>query len=123
MPTLSLVGMFVQGRAVEGRQPVRIVGEMARHPIEDDRESGAMTGVDQFEKIVRRAEPAGRSVKSRRLVAPRPVERMLRDGQKFDVREAEIGDVGRKLLRQLPVSKPAIAALRRAPPRAEMDLI
>ena len=50
MPPLPLVGMLVQRSPVELRQSVRIVGKMPRHPVQNDREAGAMAGIDQGRK-------------------------------------------------------------------------
>ena len=40
MAALPRIGMLVERGAVESAEPVRIVGEMARHPVEDDAEPG-----------------------------------------------------------------------------------
>ena len=89
------IGVLVERRAVEVRQSMPIVGEVTRHPVENDAEAGAMTGVDQRREIGRAAEPAGRREHSRRLIAPGAVEGMLGDRQEFHVREVEIADIGR----------------------------
>ena len=39
--------MLVQRRAVEARQPVRVLRKVAGHPVEDHAEPGLMTGVDE----------------------------------------------------------------------------
>src|SRR5260370_10384530 len=80
-----------------------------------------MAGIHQSGKILRTAKTAGRRVQAGRLIAPRAVERVFADRQKFDVGEAEIADIARKLLRQVAIGQPFIVAL--APPRAEVDLV
>ena len=82
-----------------------------------------MAGVDEIREILRRAEPAGRRVHSGRLVAPRAVERMLRDRHQLDVGEAHVGDVIRQLLGELAIGQPAAAVFGLPPPRAEMHLV
>ena len=44
--------MLVERRSVEPAEPVRIVGKMSRHPIEDHGEAGAVAGIDSAEKSV-----------------------------------------------------------------------
>ena len=94
MPALLRIGVLVERGAVEAGKPVRVVGEMAGHPVEQHAEAGAVAGVDQCDEIFRRAEAAGRREQTGRLIAPRAVERMLGDRQEFDVGEAHVGDVG-----------------------------
>ena len=48
---------------------------------------------------------------------------MLHHGHQLDVREAEFGHVVGERGRQLAVSEPAIALLRHAPPRAEVNFV
>ena len=121
MAALLRVGVLVERGAVEMAEAVRIVGKMAGHPVEHHAEAFAMAGIDQRGKILRRAEPAGRREQAGRLIAPGAVERMLADRQEFDMGEAEIADIARKLLGQLAIGQPLVVAL--APPRAEMDLV
>ena len=73
------------------------------------------------------AELVGQPVAARRrevagaLIAPRVVERMLRDGQQLDVREAEVRDVVGELARDLAVAQET--ARGPAAPRAEVHLV
>ena len=48
MVALARVGVLVEMGAVEQPEPVRIVREMARDPIEDDADSGRMRGLDEM---------------------------------------------------------------------------
>src|SRR6266705_1426742 len=123
MAALHRIGMFVNCRAVELTEPVRIVREMPGHPIENDSQAGAMASVHQAGKVGRRAESAGGSEQAGWLVAPGSVERLLADRQEFDVGEAEITRIGRQFLCQLAVAQPPTAFLRPATPRAEMYFI
>ncbi len=120
---LARVGMLVERGAVELREAMRIVGEMARHPIENDAKPGTMAGVDQRRKIRRAAEPARRRELSGRLIAPGAVERMLGDRQELHMREVQVADIGRKLVRKLAIGEPAAAFLGPSPPGAEMHFI
>jgi hypothetical protein len=45
--------MFVESGAVELAKPVRVVGKMAGHPVEQHAEPLAMAGIDQRGKILR----------------------------------------------------------------------
>ncbi len=121
MAALQGIGVLKERGAVEMTEAVRIVREMPGHPIEDYAEALAVAGIDQRGKIGGRAEPAGRRKQAGRLIAPGAVERMLGDGQKLDMGEAEVARIGRKLFGEVTVGQPFILAL--APPRAEMNLV
>src|SRR5579883_1631801 len=53
---LARIGMFVESRAVEAIQRVRVAREMAWHPIEHDADAGLMTAVHEIPEIVGRSE-------------------------------------------------------------------
>ena len=114
MAALLRIVMLVERGAVEAAEPVRIVGEMPGHPVQDDGEPGAVAGIDQGGEIGRGAEAAGRREQAGRLIAPGAVERMLADRQEFDVGEAHVAHIGRQLLRQLAVGEPAAALVAAA---------
>jgi hypothetical protein len=123
MTALSRIDVLVQRGSVELSEPVRIIGEMPRHPIEQDRKAGAMAGIDQRREIGRRAEAAGRRKQSGRLITPGAVEGMLGHRHEFDMGEAEVARVGRQHVGELAIAEPAAALLRPAAPRAEMHLV
>ena len=123
MTALPRIDMLVQCGAVELAEPMRIVGEMSRHPVEHDGKAGAMAGIDQGREIGGRAEPAGGREQSGRLVTPGAVEGMLGDRHEFDMREAEIVRIGRQLLGELAIAEPTAALLRSAAPGAQMHLV
>ncbi|WP_415168229.1 hypothetical protein [Propionivibrio sp.] len=80
-----------------------------------------MAGRDEIAEAFGRAEARGRRVQAERLVAPGAVERMLRDRQQFQVREAEVGGVGNQGFGEAPpVEETAVLA---APPGTEMDFV
>jgi hypothetical protein len=122
MPPLLRIGMLVKRGTVEAAEPVWIVGEMPRHPVEDHGDAGAVAGVHQRSEIGGRAEAAGRREQAGRLVSPRAVERVLGDREEFHVREAKVAQVGGQLLGKLTIGEPA-AILRVPPPGAEMHLV
>nr|WP_291608518.1 hypothetical protein [Bradyrhizobium sp.] len=114
MPALLGIGMLVERGAVEMAEPVRIVGEMAGHPVEQHAKAFGMAGIDQRGEIGRRAEAAGRREQPGRLIAPGAVERMLADRQEFDMGKTHVAGVARQLLGKLAIGQPAVAVL--APP-------
>ncbi len=120
---LHRVGVLVKRGAVEPPEPVRIVGEMPGHPVEQYAEALAVAGVDQHREIFRRAEAACWREQPGRLVAPRAVERMLGHRHQLDMGEAHVGGIIGQLLRQFAIGEPARAFIRIAPPRAEMHLV
>src|SRR6266436_3697013 len=87
METLAGILVLVKRRAVEAREAVRIVREMARHPIEDHADIGAVTGIDKLRKVLRRAVAGGRRELGERLIAPRAAEWMFHDREQFHMGE------------------------------------
>ncbi len=123
MAPLHRIGVLVERGAVELRQPVRIVGEMPRHPVQHHGEPGVVARIDEMQEIVGAAVAARRCIEAGRLIAPGSVERMLHHRQELDVGEAEVARVGRQFLRELAVTQPAIALLGAASPGTEVDLV
>jgi len=70
MLALPRVGMLVEVRAVELGQPVRILGEVRRHPIENHADPGLVAVVDEVPELVRISEAAGRRVIAGNLISP-----------------------------------------------------
>ena len=101
--------MFVEMRAVEECQAVRVAREMRGRPVEKHADAFLVAAVDEIHEIVGRAEAAGHRVIADRLIAPRRIERMLHDRQQFDVRVAHLLDVGNQLVRQFAIGEPAIS--------------
>ena len=50
---LQRIGVFIERRAVEVTEPVRVVGKMPRHPVEQHANTFAMTGIDEMGEIGR----------------------------------------------------------------------
>src|SRR5262249_26372490 len=89
LDSLAWVGVLIEVRAVKEAQPVRIVGKVRRHPIENHPNAMLVQGVNEVHKILRGAVATGWRKKTRDLVAPGAVEGMLHDGQELDMREAQ----------------------------------
>ena len=99
------VGMLVHRGAVEVRQGPLVAGEVCRHPVENDADAARMEDVDELAEVVGRPEAGGRRVVPRHLVAPRPTEGVLGDGQQLDVGEAQPGCVIGQRVRRLAVGQ------------------
>ena len=117
------VGVLEEVRAVEVGEPVLVAGEVRRHPVEDDPEPALVQVVDHPHQVLGRAVPPRRREVTRRLVAPRAVERVLHHRQQLDVREAErervIGERGA----ELAVGERAVVLFGHATPRAEVHFV
>ena len=98
------VGVLVERGAVEERQPVRIFGEVRRHPVHDHADARLMAAIHEVHEIVGRAEARGGREVADHLVAPRTRERMLHDRQQLDVRVAHALHVLHQLDGQLAVA-------------------
>jgi hypothetical protein len=96
---------------------------MRRHPVEDDPEACPVKPIDECPQVVGRAEEGRRREESRYLIAPRPAERVVHDGEKLDVREAEVRRVVGELVGELEVRERAIALDGVPSPRPEVDLV
>ena len=108
MLALARVGVLVERRAVEVGQPVRVLREVRRHPIDDHADARLVAAVDEVHEIVGRAEARGGREVADHLVAPRSGERMLHDGQQFDVRVAHLLHVLHQLDGQLAIGQRSV---------------
>src|ERR1041385_5258543 len=118
MEALARIGVFEQMRAVEIREAVLVGRKMRRYPIEDHADAVLVQHVDEVHEILRRAVAARRREKSRALVAPRAIERMLHDRQELDVREIHLAHVLGERAGDLAIAEWAIVVVGIAPPRA-----
>ena len=105
MIALARVGVLVQMRAVEARQPVLVGGEVRGDPVEHHADAALMQVIDEVHEILRRAVAGARREIARDLVAPRAVERVLHHRQQLDVGEAHVGHVVGELMRHLTVAQ------------------
>src|ERR1700728_2881605 len=94
MIPLERIEMFEQRSAIEARQSVRIGGEVRRHPVENDADTGGVQRLDETYQPLGRSELAARSEKAQRLIAPRSAEREFGDRQQFEVREMHFDQIG-----------------------------
>ena len=123
LPVLGalLVVRFVERHAVEVAKPLLVLAEVARHPVHDDGDAVRMCRVDEVAEVIRLAIAARDRVVPRRLIAPRTVERMLAERHDLDVRIVHLLRVADELVGKFAIRQ--IAAFKRAPPRAEMNLV
>ena len=89
--------------AVEPAQRPFVLGEVRRHPVQDDADAGLVQPVDQVPQVVRDAEPGVRGVVRGHLVAPGRRERVAGQRQELDVGEPGLGQLGDQLVGHLPV--------------------
>src|SRR5439155_5368553 len=88
MLTFARVGMLVERGAVEVYQPMRILGKMRGHPIDDDGNAFLMAAVDEVHEILGRSETrSGRKIPDH-LIAPGAGKWVLHDGHQLQVRVA-----------------------------------
>src|SRR5881397_2283904 len=76
MLALARIGVLVQRRAVEAREPVLIFRKMSGHPVENHADARLMTGIDEELELFGRAVAGGRREESQDLIAPRSGKRM-----------------------------------------------
>jgi hypothetical protein len=96
---------------------------MRRHPVDNDTNAGRVTAIHEVTEIVRVAEALRRCVHADWLVAPRTVERVLRHGQQFHVRETHVAYIVDKFVGEFAVAQITVAALGPAPPGAEVHFV
>ena len=120
---LARVGVFIESRAVELAQPVRVGREVRRHPVEQHADARGVRARDEAAESRGPAEARRRAVQADRLVAPRAVERMFGHGQQFEVGVAHLLRIWHQLIGQLGPGEEAIAVLHLAPPGAQVHLV
>ena len=116
MLPLPRIGMFVKVRTVELGQPMRVLREVGRHPVEDDADPRLVAMIDEVAEFIRITEPAGRRVIPCHLVAPGPVVRMLGHRHQLDVGEAHLQTVGNEPLGEFDVAEGTVFFLCHALP-------
>src|SRR5258708_38308324 len=123
MRALAGVVVLVEMRAVEMSKGVSVAREIGRRRIENDVEAGVVTAIDEFHEFGGSTVAAGGGKVAESLGTPGAVERMLHDGEQFDVRVAEILDVRYELFAELVVIEPTIVVFGDAAPGTEMDFV
>jgi hypothetical protein len=120
---LPRIRVFVEARAVEVAQPVRVVREMPRDPVDQNSQASPMAAIDEDLEVLGTAETAGRREQPGGLVTPGRVEGVLGDGKQFDVGEAHVRHVGDEFVGQLSIREKAVALLGLAPPGTQVNLV
>ena len=115
--------MLVEGGAVEAAEPVLVGREVARHPVQDQADTGLVAAVGEIGEVVGAALAAGRREEADRLIAPGALERVLADRQELQVGEAHLGHVGDERVGELAPGELAVAVLGHAAPGADMALV
>ena len=123
MLALPRVRVLVERGAVKLREAVLVFREMPGHPVENEAEPGLVAGVDEVLEVLRRPEAARRREEPEHLVAPGARKRMLHHRQQLDVREAGLLRVRHQPARHLAIREEAVAFLRHARPRPEVDFV
>ena len=123
METQPGIGVIEQVGPVELRQCEGVLGKMRRHPVEQHPDAGLMELVDQSHEILGRPVAAGRREEARRLIAPRPVEGVLHQGEEFHMGEPGGVYVPDQRLRHLGVAQEALRIRRIAPPTTQVHLV
>ena len=100
--------VFIEGGAVEIAEAVAVLGEMGRHPVEDDPDVLLMTLVDEVHEILRDAVSAGDAEGSGDLIAPGFIEGMFHDRHQLNMGESKLCDVGDKLVGKFPEGQEAL---------------
>ena len=112
------VEMLVERGPVEAAQRPLVTREVRGHPVDDHADAALVEVIDEPAEVVGRAVPRRRRVVARHLIAPRPAEGMLGDGEQLDVREPEIDDVVGEQRSELAIARALGATSRGAPRRS-----
>jgi hypothetical protein len=120
---LPRVRMLVEVCSIEECEPVGVFREVGGDPVDENPDSLPVATVDEGHEILRGAVTGSWCEKPERLIPPRAVKRMLRDGEKLDVRIPHLPDVGDEIVRQFPVRKITGAFPSLPLPRPEVDFV
>ena len=100
--------MLVQFGAIELRESKIIRRKVARHPVKDDVQARLMRGVHEITEIIARAKTTRWRIKSRWLITPTAVKRMLIHRQQFEMGKAHPFHVRDELVSQLAIAQPEV---------------
>src|SRR6516225_11435469 len=123
MRAFARIGVFVEMRAVEEGQAVRVAREMRGRPIENHPDAFLVAAVNEVHKIFWRSEAAGDGEITDRLISPGFIERMLHHRNHLDMRVAHSLDVRNQFTGEFAICQPAVAFIWLSPPRSKMQLI
>ena len=123
MEALAKVGVLEQVGAIEEGEAVAVGREVRRDPVENHGDVVLVQVVHEIHEILRRAVARrGREVASR-LISPGTVERVLHDGQQFDVGESQLIYVVGEAGRDLAIGERTVVLFGDAHPGAEVNLV
>lgn len=117
------VFVFVQARPVKSRKRKCVAREVRRHPVHYYAYPVLVEDIDHLHKFARASISVRGRVKTRHLVPPRPVERILGKRHKFHMRKVHLHAIFRKLASDFSIGKRPKTVLRNSFPRAQMNLI
>ena len=100
------VCVFIERRAVEAAQAVRVARKVRGDPVHDDADAAFMRAVDEVHEILRRAVTRSRGKVSGDLIAPALVIRILGERHELDVRIAHVGNIIDEFMGKLAVRQP-----------------
>ena len=121
MFSLPRVGVFIEVSAVKKAESVLILGEMGRHPVENDTNTCLMAGIDELHKLVGRAETTGSSKIVGDPIAPRAIKRVFSHRQQFDMGVTHSNKIRNKSVDHVFVADPVIVF--RTLPGTEVDFV
>ena len=112
------VAVLIAGAAVEIDEAVGVLAEVGGHPVQQHGDAPAVQVIHEPAEILRRAEAGGGGKVAGALVAPGLIQGVLRHRQELHGGIAQVADVVRQLLPQLPVGEEA--AVLMPPPGAQV---
>ena len=115
--------MFIEMRAVEVDETMRIVREVAGDPVDQNAQARLVALVDEILEVVGLAIAAGGCEQADGLVPPRAIEGIFVDRHQLDVGETEALGVGNQVVGQFTIGEITVVLLRLALPRAEVHLV
>ena len=119
VPPLAGVGMLEEMGAIEGSEPLSILGKVGRDPVDDHSETLEMEGLHQRLEILGVSVARRGREEAQGLVAPAPVERVFAHRQELDMGEAHFLHIGHQLFGQLAVGEKS--AVTPPSPGAQME--
>ena len=109
--------------AIKEGEAMAVGREVRRDPVENDRNVVLVQIVDEVHEILRRAVTRRGSEVTRGLISPGTIERMLHDGEQFDVGESQLIHVVGEAGRDLAIGERTVFLFGDAHPGAEMNFV
>ena len=110
------VGVLIDSPAVEPAQREIILREVGGHPVHDDANAFRVERVDKLTQFIGGAPAGGGGVVAGDLITPRTTERVLGNGEEFDVRIAHLLHIRHQFGGKLLIAQVV-------PPRSQMHLV